>query len=227
MGAMASPITNLTIVYSSVYSGTDQRKHQSSASLAFVRGIHRWPVNSPHKSPFTRKMFPFDDVIILLHWDGSQGPSNVFLGQCVPWHQHDTELADTDIHGPWMKNQAPAVLNDDEGDLFMRLAMQMRLENTQIARFMRPTWGLSGATGPRWVPCWPREPCYQGIDCSYVLNTFLYALLMNNDRMSGFAMKTIVAINQLITYTMLIPFFLLNFFCAIGSFMCHRVGYVP
>ena len=40
------------------------KKHQSSASLAFVRGIHRWPVNSPHKGSVTRKMFPFDDVII-------------------------------------------------------------------------------------------------------------------------------------------------------------------
>ena len=46
------------------YSGADQRKHQSSASLAFVWGIHRWPVNSPHKWPVTRKMFPFDDVIV-------------------------------------------------------------------------------------------------------------------------------------------------------------------
>ena len=46
-----------------VYSGADERKHQSSASLAFVLGIHRWPVNSPHKGPITRKMFPFDDVI--------------------------------------------------------------------------------------------------------------------------------------------------------------------
>ena len=64
MGAMASQITSLTIVYWSVYSGADQRKHQSSASLAFVRGIHRRPVNSPHKWPATRKMFPFDDVIM-------------------------------------------------------------------------------------------------------------------------------------------------------------------
>ena len=54
MSAMASQITSLTIV-SIVYSGADQRKHQSSASLAFVRGIHRWPVNSPHKWPVTRK----------------------------------------------------------------------------------------------------------------------------------------------------------------------------
>ena len=64
MGAIASQITSLTIVYSTVYSDADQRKHQSSASLAFVRGIHRGPVNSPHKWPETRKMFPFDDVIM-------------------------------------------------------------------------------------------------------------------------------------------------------------------
>ena len=65
MDSIASQITSLTIVYSAVYSGADQRKHQSSTSLAFVRGIHRGPVNSPHKWPVTRKMFPFDDVIII------------------------------------------------------------------------------------------------------------------------------------------------------------------
>ena len=47
-----------------LYSGADQRKHQSSALLAFVRGILRGPMNSPHKWPVTRKMFPFDDVIM-------------------------------------------------------------------------------------------------------------------------------------------------------------------
>ena len=57
MDAIASQITSLTIVYLTVYSGADQRKHQRSASLAFVRGIHRRPVNSPHKWPVTRKMF--------------------------------------------------------------------------------------------------------------------------------------------------------------------------
>ena len=64
MDSIAYQITSLTIVYSAVYSGADQRKHQSSASLAFVRGIHQGPVNSPHKWPVTRKMFPFDDVIM-------------------------------------------------------------------------------------------------------------------------------------------------------------------
>ena len=61
---MTSQITSITIVYSTVYPDADQRKHQSSASLAFVWGIHRWPANSPHKGPVTRKMFPFDDVIM-------------------------------------------------------------------------------------------------------------------------------------------------------------------
>ena len=64
MGTIASQITSVTIVYSIVYSDADQRKHQSSASLVFVRGIHRGPVNSPHKWPATRKLFPFDDVIM-------------------------------------------------------------------------------------------------------------------------------------------------------------------
>ena len=64
MGVMASPIIGLAIVYSTVYSGSDQRKHQRSASLAIVLGIHRWPVNSPHKWPVTWKMFLFDDVIM-------------------------------------------------------------------------------------------------------------------------------------------------------------------
>ena len=63
MSAMASQIISLMIV--------DQRKHQSFASLAFVSGIHRWPVNSLHKGPVTRKMFPFDDVIMCgsLPWE--------------------------------------------------------------------------------------------------------------------------------------------------------------
>ena len=71
MTLLTSQITSLTVVYSIVYSGVNQRKHQSSTSLAFVREIHRGPVNFPHKWPVTRKMFPFDDVImiwIILSW---------------------------------------------------------------------------------------------------------------------------------------------------------------
>ena len=64
MSAMASQITGISFAYSTVCSGADQRKHQSSESLYFLGGIHRRPVNSPHKRPVTRKMFPFDDVIM-------------------------------------------------------------------------------------------------------------------------------------------------------------------
>ena len=63
VSSMASQFTGVLIGCSTVCSCTDQRKH-SSASLAFVRGIHRSPVDSPHKGPVTRKMFPFDGVIM-------------------------------------------------------------------------------------------------------------------------------------------------------------------
>ena len=65
MSVMQSQITSVSIVCSMVCLGTDQRKLQSSASLAFVWGIHRWPVNSLHKRPVTRKIFPFHDVLTM------------------------------------------------------------------------------------------------------------------------------------------------------------------
>ena len=64
MIAMMFQITSISIVYSTICSGPDQRKHQSSASLTFMRGIHLWPVNSLHRRPVTRKMFEIDDVIM-------------------------------------------------------------------------------------------------------------------------------------------------------------------
>ena len=92
ISVMASQITSL-IVYSTVYSGTDQRKHQSSASLAFVRGIHRWPVNSLHKGPVTRKMFRFDGVMmetlcITLFYKLIQHSwcFNFVISHLVPWN---------------------------------------------------------------------------------------------------------------------------------------------
>ena len=57
MSAMASQITSLANVYSSVYSGANQRKHRSSASLLFVWGIRRWLVNSSRQGPVMRKCF--------------------------------------------------------------------------------------------------------------------------------------------------------------------------
>ena len=93
MSTMASQITGVSIVCSTVGSSADQRKHQSSASLAFMWGIHRWPVNSLHKRPVTRKMFPFDDVIMI----------NLSKGKCastspiIDTMRHKTHI---DIWGP-------------------------------------------------------------------------------------------------------------------------------
>ena len=79
MDPRASQITSLTIIYSTAYSGADQRNHQSSASLTFVRGIHRWPVNSPHKWPVTRKMFSCDDFFMNEINSSSNNASNIIL----------------------------------------------------------------------------------------------------------------------------------------------------
>ena len=87
MGSKASQIASLTIVYSTVYLGADQRKHQSPASLTFVRGIHRWPMKFPHKWSVTRKMLPFDDVIMYL-------PAlSQTMADCFTYHQSSALLA--------------------------------------------------------------------------------------------------------------------------------------
>ena len=106
MTAKASQITSLTVVYSTVYSGADQRKHQSSASLAFVRGIHRWPVNSPHKRPVTRKMFSFNDVI--MHYQhvwprGIQSPGDQSVTSFRPALQQTSQTATLKIHDDVIK----------------------------------------------------------------------------------------------------------------------------
>ena len=79
MGEVASQIASVSSVYSTVCLGVDQRKHQRSASLASVRGIHRWPVNSPHKGPVMRKMFPFDDVIMYSPEAASANINRIFM----------------------------------------------------------------------------------------------------------------------------------------------------
>ena len=83
MRVIASHITDISTVCSSVCSGAHQRKHQMSASLAFVRGIHRRSVDSPHKGPVTRKMFPFDDVIMT--WCEGHGITGCHQMMLVDW----------------------------------------------------------------------------------------------------------------------------------------------
>ena len=94
MTTVTSKITGVSVVYltvgvSVVCSGADQRKHHSSVWLAFVRGIHRSPLNSPHKGPVTRKCFHLMTVswssVNLLRWrdNGRDGVSNHQPHNCL------------------------------------------------------------------------------------------------------------------------------------------------
>ena len=102
MREMTSQITSLAIVYSTIYSGADQRKHQSSASVAFMREIHWWSVTSPHKGPVTQKIFPFDDVIMRSGWAALAAYKSAY------WLQNYTvRLQSTDWPGPCLSDWPP------------------------------------------------------------------------------------------------------------------------
>ena len=89
MSVVTSQIIGVSMVCSTVCSSAEQRKHQSSASLAFVRGIHRWPVNFPHKGPVTRKIFPFDDVFMKITDNPRHSEENMTnFFQYKLWHIH-------------------------------------------------------------------------------------------------------------------------------------------
>ena len=131
MGAIAFHITSLMIVYSTVYSDADQRIHQSSASLAFVRGIHRWSVNSPHTWPVTRKMFPFDDVIMVtnFNWDPS------------PWPQHPLRTPKTRL------GNAPSVVASQITGTKLFVQQLLHANNNE-------TWKFSPWNEGAWVVMW-------------------------------------------------------------------------
>ena len=130
MSAVASQITSVSIVCSAVGSGVEQRKHQSSVSLAFVWGIHRWPVNSPHKWSVTRKMFPFGDVIMYHH-------VSIYLGIMLEPICH----SDSTRH---------AYILHADGNLFYFVLSCWRHQNGNI---FRVTGSLCGKfTGHRWIP---------------------------------------------------------------------------
>ena len=82
MNALAALINGVPIVYTTVCSGADDRKHQSSASLAFVWGIHWWPVNSSHKRWVTQKRFLSDNVI-MAWWRHQMETFSALLAICA------------------------------------------------------------------------------------------------------------------------------------------------
>ena len=168
MGAIASQITSLTIVYSTVYSDADERKHQSSASLAFVWGIHRGRVNSPHKWTVTRKMFPFDDVImictVLVPYTGMQ--VNLFIvpdntdklttgtvslqktsQACLLGSHRHCKLATNITVIPWW---AQWRLKSPAFRVFAEPFVQAQIKDNIKALRRWPLWGES--TGDRWIP---------------------------------------------------------------------------
>ena len=101
---MASQITSIWRVCSAVWgSDAHQTKHQSSTLLAFVRRIHRWPMDSLHKGPVTRKMFPFDDVIMRSPVDSTTG-SNMMKASFLPWATYWQTVARPVIWDPAVTN---------------------------------------------------------------------------------------------------------------------------
>ena len=150
MGAMASQITSLTIVYSTVYSGADQRKHQSSASLAFVRGIHWVLVNTPHKGPVTRKMFPFDDVIMKLHqfisrndWKANHNRF-IWILLMIYWEYiYQTSSWSSNIQSPW--KLLGFCRTKDKFGLVQVIAFSLMAPNLPWYRHCLVCWSPSGA----------------------------------------------------------------------------------
>ena len=161
MGAIASQVNSLTIVYSMVYSGADQRKHKSSASLAFVRGIHRWPANSPQKWTVTRKMSPFDDVItkyMLFHriaktWEIITDsfskilslPNNRFYGYKLTLKQILYDNLITEINATPQENDATSWQSIFTYKLFI-LLMSVLLIQYVIYSFPKWLWWLQWHT---------------------------------------------------------------------------------
>ena len=110
MGAIASKITSLTTVYSTVYSDADQRKHRSSVVTGLRAGNSPGPVDSPHKWPVTRKIFPFYNVIMQRRWsqmltlsnDGKLPTDKVDL-----WYHGSLSLTQLSEIMAWLSNHTP------------------------------------------------------------------------------------------------------------------------
>ena len=125
MSDITSQFTSLTIVYSIVYSDADQRKHQSSASLAFVWGIHRGPVNSPHKWQLRGKCFHLMTSSCKPHTHCQYMTDNTY------WLEHITtygyilqvRLQDITIFYHWSKR--PIFFNVSSLNMFQGTHIQM------------------------------------------------------------------------------------------------------
>ena len=175
MNAIASQITGVWIICSTVCSGADQRKHQGSASLDFLRGIHRWPMDSHHKGPVTRKMFPIDDVIMNC---SNKSGNNTFSG-CfyltiilIPLNFHVCHFTNNDfsVHScaysfkdhfrnsliieiaflkslPWRHNGHPDVSNHRRLDSLFNYLFRLKSKETWITALLALCEGKPPVTG--------------------------------------------------------------------------------
>ena len=115
--------TSLTTVYSTVYSCADQRRHKNSVSLAFVRGIHRRPVNSPHtKGPVTRKIFPFNDVIMFTY---ASDPPNIRLYHRIMRWGWKTKINETETKQQTSNNTNAHDLQNAKGEITCLVMMNL------------------------------------------------------------------------------------------------------
>ena len=112
MGTIASQIS-LTIVYSNICLDADQRKHQSSASLAFVRGIHRGPVNSPHKWPVTRKCFH----LMTSSWLANNMVRSLYGDRTI-------------VGTHWWQSLAKMMTKESSGEIVSRGLYRVRIKNS-------------------------------------------------------------------------------------------------
>ena len=173
MCAMASQIPSLTIVYSIVYSGADQRRHQSSASLAFVRGIHRWPMNSPHRGPVTRKIFQFDDVIMECVYLPFSGSKWTIWCRCLSFHFNFY----LDQHPPkYSTNQAPYTLPITSGQATL-LGLVIAQRKSQDQRYPEVIKYCIHLDEWRWVPVLQMSPWYLMSVSSRSVNEFVHFVL--------------------------------------------------
>ena len=165
MTTMASQITSLTVVYSTVYSDADKKQTSKLCVTGLSVGNSPGPVNSPHKGPVTQKMFPFEDVIM---WRGYE--------HHLVYETHRAKFVDVSVQlmnasNPTMLksyyNINYLVLTHFEAQIckrisdtcvmhcpaiytWFRIAMPLWHHNytsvsTLIARFMWPPCGPSGA----------------------------------------------------------------------------------
>ena len=141
MSAMASQITGVSIVCSKICLSADQKKHTNSVLLAFVRGIPRWQVDSPHKGPITRKMFS----IWWRHQGGKMGGQIDFV-----WTRHIHIMCTGNrsqklIPLQWRNNERDGVSNHQPHDFllnrFFRSKKTSKFEATDLCVGNSPVTG--------------------------------------------------------------------------------------